>query len=250
MRGGGVASHREVRLARTEGSSNTEGAGGGEGLSRMPTLSSTSNTTRGSSPPKGCFKILNFDEETKLVRTNNSDPAQPLIFEPVDVIERQRTQKKPPMVPSLKLGGGASRNTLQASKSGQPTDIGGFFTTTFNLAEVFESPRGLAFSGLPVQDEEELSGPTILQNLPRGEPREVFEEEYIEEEDNSMENESLRKLTEDMIFKLIDSRANSRPSSFMLPPPGFAGEEQQQQHYKEPYEKIIDEMKEEYLLKD
>ena len=74
-----------------------------------------------------------------------------------------------------------------------------------------------------MQEEGELSGPSSLLNLPKGEPRGEFEYEYCEaEEDKSKENDdSLRKLTEEMISKLIDSNANSRAGSIQIPQLGY-----------------------------
>ena len=60
--------------------------------------------------------------------------------------------------------------------------------------------------------------------------------------------DSLRKLTEEMISKLIDSNANSRAGSIQLPSLGYQAEEDKYT-YKEPLEKVMNQLKEEYLLK-
>ena len=102
-----------------------------------------------------------------------------------------------------------------------------------------------------MQEEGELSEPSSLLNLPKGEPREEeLENEYCEvEEEKSKDNDdSLRKLTEEMIFKLIDSNANSRAGSIQLPSLGYQAEEDKYT-YKEPLEKVMNQLKEEYLFK-
>ena len=77
-----------------------------------------------------------------------------------------------------------------------------------------------------------------------------MENEYCEvEEEKSKDNDdSLRKLTEEMISKLIDSNANSRAGSIQLPSLGYQAEEDKYT-YKEPLEKVMNQLKEEYLFK-
>ena len=83
----GVSSHREVLLVNEDLISKNSADSNDEHQRRnsdsaQAQWSSTQHTTPHSSPPKACYKTLNFDEESKFISRDSSSAEQPLVIEP------------------------------------------------------------------------------------------------------------------------------------------------------------------------